>query len=150
MIYNFIRRILKIIVSISPCNRIRVNILRLARYKIGKYVYVPHDLKISDRISNHYNIFIGDRVSIGPRVILITDSSPNNSKLIKKYPLISGKIKIENDSWIGAGVIILPNVTVGECSIIAAGSVVHTNIPPFSVVAGAPAGIIKKLNKDEL
>ena len=68
----------------------------------------------------------------------------------KKYPIISGNIIINNDGWIGAGVIILPGVTVGEFSVIGAGAVVTKNIPPFSAATGIPAKVIKKISINEL
>jgi acetyltransferase-like isoleucine patch superfamily enzyme len=55
-------------------------------------------------------------------------------------------IRIEDDAWIGAGVMILRGVTVGARSIVSAGSVVRTNVPTDSIVAGNPATIVKSLN----
>jgi acetyltransferase-like isoleucine patch superfamily enzyme len=52
-----------------------------------------------------------------------------------------------HDVWIGTGVIILPNVTVHEFSIIGAGSVVTKDVPAYSIVAGVPAKVIKKLER---
>lgn len=54
------------------------------------------------------------------------------------------KTKIERDVWIGANSIVLVGVTIGDGSIVAAGSVVTKDIPPFSVVGGVPAKVIKK------
>ncbi|WP_198135533.1 acyltransferase [Ureibacillus sinduriensis] len=54
-------------------------------------------------------------------------------------------IKIKEGSWIGANAIILPGVTVGKNSVVAAGAVVTKDVPDFSVVAGVPAKLIKKL-----
>ena len=52
-------------------------------------------------------------------------------------------VKIENGVWIGNNVIILPNVTIGEKSIVGAGSVVTKSIPAYSVAVGNPAHVIK-------
>lgn len=144
------KKIIKAFVPLIPFLSIRIALLRLAGYQIGKDVYMPPDLKISDQSNNRNNIIIGDRVSIGPSVVLITDSSPNNSRLIKVFPLISGTVLIKDDVWLGAGVIILPNVTIGKCSVVASGSVVTKDIPPYSIVAGIPAKVIKKIDKNEL
>ncbi|HOM66359.1 MAG TPA: acyltransferase [Ignavibacteriales bacterium] len=124
----------------------RIRTLRLAGYIVGSDVYISGDIKISDITSRRGNVIIGDRVSIGPGVIIVTDSSANNSKLTKIYPLISGTVQIEEDSWISAGVIILPNVKIGRCSIIAAGSIVINDVPPFSLYGGIPAKLIKKID----
>lgn len=145
-----LKKIFKILIKITPFHGLRIFFLRIAGYRIGRNVYIPSDLLISD-IKNHKgNILIGDRVSIGPKVTLITDSSPNNSKLLKKFPLVSGKIIIEEDSWIGAGTIILPNVTIGKCSIVAAGSVCNNDVPPYTIVGGIPAKLIKKIDETEI
>lgn len=57
------------------------------------------------------------------------------------------KVSIGNNVWIGAGCRILKGVTIGEGSVIGAGSVVTRDIPPYSIVVGVPARVIKKRNK---
>jgi len=57
----------------------------------------------------------------------------------------SNKVIIEKNVWIGASATILPGVTIGENSIVAAGAVVHKDIPPNTLVAGVPAKIIKSI-----
>ena len=57
---------------------------------------------------------------------------------------MKGEIVIEENVWIGAGVIVLPNVIIGKNSIIAAGSVVSKNIPPDSIAIGSPAKVVSK------
>ncbi len=142
---NMLKHILKFMLPFFP-NKMRIRTLRLAGYIVGSDVYISGDIKISDITSRRGNVIIGDRVSIGPGVIIVTDSSANNSKLTKIYPLISGTVQIEEDSWISAGVIILPNVKIGRCSIIAAGSIVINDVPPFSLYGGIPAKLIKKID----
>lgn len=97
-------------------------------------------------------IIIGKNVLTGPRV-LITDNShgefcfedlniaPNNRLLCSKGPVI-----IEDNVWIGEGAMILSNVRIGKGSIIAANSVVTKDVPPYCIIAGSPAKIIKQLN----
>ena len=57
-------------------------------------------------------------------------------------------IVIEDNVWIGANVAIMPGVTIGKHSVVAAGSVVTTDVPPDSVVAGVPAKVVRTLNFD--
>ncbi len=52
-------------------------------------------------------------------------------------------VKIENGVWIGARAVILDGVTVGNNSIVAAGSIVNKDVPPYSIVGGVPAKLIK-------
>ncbi len=145
---SFTKKILKFLFRLTPILSLRRKLLRLAGYQIGKDVYFPSDLLISDIRCRKENIFIGNRVAFGPRVILITDSGPNYSALIKDFPTISGKIIIEDDVWIGAGVIILPNVIIGKYSIVAAGAVCTKNVEPYSIVGGVPARLIRKINEN--
>lgn len=88
---------------------------------------------------------LGDRVSVAPNVMLCLVSHPNYSKirqLIKNKPR---RIIIKDDAWIGAGAIILPDIEIGECSIVAAGAVDTHNVPAYTVVAGNPARVIKRI-----
>lgn len=145
-----LKKILKGVYPLIPINKLRLLILRLCGYKVGMGAYIPSSFKVSDLKSRKNNLSIGNRVSIGPDVIVITDSSPNNSRLIKIFPLISGNIVIGDDVWIGANVTILPNVTIGKCSVIGAGSVVAKSIPPFSIAVGVPAKVSKNIQEHEL
>lgn len=121
--------------------------------------YIP-SIKIGNNVSFNFNchigainkIIIGNNVLVGSHV-LITDhshginsydemnTSPNKRKLYSK-----GTVHIENDVWIGEGVVVLPNVTIGHHSIIGANSVVNKNIPAYSLVAGNPAKVVRKIN----
>lgn len=60
-----------------------------------------------------------------------------------------GGVKIKDDVWIGAGVIILSGITIGECSVIGAGAVVTKDVEPYTVVAGVPARKIKDIEIEE-
>jgi len=112
--------------------------------QIGKDVYIGPNLEIIDHTFSKL-IVIGDRVSIAPRVTLVVTSGPNNSKLKVIYPRKFGKIIIEDDAWLGTGTIVLPDITIGKMSIVGSGSVVTKNVPPYSVVGGVPAIVIKKI-----
>lgn len=89
---------------------------------------------------------IGNNVLIaGQCMIIPANHTFSNLKVnINQQPLQSHGIVIENDVWIGAGCKILDGVTIGEGSVIAAGSVINKNVPSYSVVGGIPGKIIKK------
>ena len=96
-------------------------------------------------------ILIGNNVLTGKK-ILITDNSHGASDLKlmdiapNKRPLYSkGPVIIENNVWIGEKASIMPGVHVGYGSIIAANSVVTKDVPPFCVVAGIPAKVVKNM-----
>ncbi len=144
------KKILKGLYPFIPVLSLRIKILSYCGYKIGKGTYIPASFKVSDLKTRRNNLIIGDRVSIGPNVLVITDSSPNNSRLTKLFPMKSDFVRIDDDAWIGAGVIILPGVSIGKCSVIGSGAIVNKSIPEYSIAAGNPAKVIKKINPDEL
>lgn len=91
-------------------------------------------------------IEIGNDVMLGPRVGLFAENHnfEDPERTIKEQGVTKKFIKIEDDCWIGTSSVIVAGVTVGKGSVVAAGSVVTKDVPPYSVVAGAPARIIKK------
>jgi len=138
----------RIIISSFPLRSIRVWGLRLCGFRIGQKVYVGSGLCLTMPNSKSECILeVGDRVSIGPRVNLLLASDANWSNLNELYVPIEGRIRLEDDCWIGAGATILPNIIVGRMSIVGAGTVVTHDVPPFTVVAGNPSKIIKTIAK---
>jgi len=93
-------------------------------------------------------IEIGDNVMISPRVSIYSE---NHNFEDPHIPMIDqgvtrSFVKIEDDCWIAANSIILAGVVIGQGSVIAAGSVVTKDVPPYSVVAGNPAKVLKSRN----
>ena len=107
---------------------------------IGKNVFINHACSFLDM----GGITIEDEVLIGPKVNLITENHPIDPN--DRRALITKPILIKRRAWIGAGAIILPGVTVGENSIIAAGAVVSKDVPNNVIVGGIPAKIIKAID----
>lgn len=128
-----------------PYLKIRRMALRALGYKVGKDIYFSSDLIITMGLLNRGGVILGDRVSIGPRCTLVVASHPNNSKVKDLIRQRQRFIKIENDVWLGAGVIVLPGVTIGEGVVVGAGTVVTKDIPPHCVAVGNPACVIKSL-----
>ncbi|MBL4807172.1 MAG: sugar O-acetyltransferase [Rhodobacteraceae bacterium] len=101
-------------------------------------------------------IIIGDCVAIGPNVQLITASHPVKFEERylewpedKEFPFRAvthaRPITIEDQCWLGAGVIVLPGVTIGKASVIGAGSVVTKDIPAGVVAVGNPCRVLRKI-----
>ena len=67
-------------------------------------------------------------------------------KRIDEQGVSTRPVTIEDDVWVGANAVILPGVTLGKHSVVAAGSVVSRSVPPYSVCAGSPAKAIKQFN----
>jgi len=106
---------------------------------IGKNVFINHGCSFLDL----GGITIEDDVLIGPNVQLITENHPINPAERKSLELKS--ILIKKNAWIGGGAIILPGITVGQNSVVAAGSVVTKDVPANVVLAGVPAKVVKLL-----
>lgn len=92
-------------------------------------------------------VTLQDEVTLGQRVMILTHTNVGyrSHPLQKKFPKTSAKVMICVGSFIGAGSIILPGVTVGNNSFIAAGSVVNKDVPPNSLYAGVPAKLVRKI-----
>ena len=147
MIFWIIRkRFFKLFAKLTPSNSFRCFLWKNAGYKIGKEVYIGEDLIVIDELEDKGLVIIEDRVAIAERVTFVVSSFPNNSRIRPFINEQHGKITIKEDAWLGTGSIILPNVTVGKGAVVGAGSVVTKDIPDFSVAAGVPAKIIKRLS----
>ncbi len=143
------------------CHRVRKSFLRKSCSSVGKNLIVysgirihcPERLYIENNVAMNNdvwinasgNVHIGNNVIIGPRVIIHSANHKYDdpSIPIQKQGHIFERVVIEDDVWIGAGAIILPGVKIGRGSVIAAGSVVTKDVPPYTIVAGVPARKIK-------
>lgn len=104
---------------------------------IGKNVYINHACTFLALGT----ITIEDDVLIGPKANLISEGhpvTPSRRKALEVKPVV-----IKRNAWVGAAATILPGVTVGENSIVAAGAVVNKDVPANTIVAGVPAKVIK-------
>ena len=142
-------------------NTVAMRIFNRAKVSVGKYSY------------GHLNVFEwnidGERLQIGNCVSLAEDvkfilggnhsisgySTFPFSAMSGLAPNIDaqckGAIIVNDDVWIGIGAIILSGVTIGRGAVVAAGSIVSRDIPPYAIVAGNPAKVIKyRLSEDEI
>jgi maltose O-acetyltransferase len=107
-----------------------------SRIRLGDSVFVGclSEFDISSEL------WIGDQVLIAPGCF-ITDHGHRHApdKLISEQGCDSGPVRIEDDAWLGAKVIVLPGVTIGKGAVVAAGAVVTRDVAPMDIVAGVPA-----------
>ena len=108
--------------------------------KLGKNIFINHACTFLDL----GGIRIEDDVQIGPKVNLITENHPVDPS--KRKHLDLKPILIKRNAWIGAGATILPGVTVGENSVVAAGAVVNRDVPANTIVGGVPAKILRTID----
>ena len=92
-------------------------------------------------------VIIGNHVNLaqGITVTALNHNFDDSNKRIDEQGVSTSAVIIEDDIWIGANAVILPGVTIGHHSVVAAGSVVTKDVPPHSLVAGVPAKIIKQI-----
>ena len=95
-------------------------------------------------------VSIGSNVSIAQNVNIMADSGPNASPAMQQiFPIEKAAITIGNHCWIGAGAIIMPGVQLGDYCVVAASSYVNKSFPPYSIIGGTPAKLIRELNEAE-
>jgi len=141
------KKLLKLIAKHLPGCGLRISLLRMCGYVIGDNVYIGEDIIIIDDLGDsQFNLSIGDRAAISPRVTFVLHTQPNESRIVPYVNSHQGAITIAADAWIGTGAVILPNVTVGEGAVVGANSVVTKNVAPYTVVGGVPAHHIKQVN----
>ena len=109
--------------------------------KIGKNVFINFDCTFLDL----GGITLEDNVMLAPKVCLLSEGHPISPK--DRQTLTVARIHIKKNAWIGANATILPGVTIGENSVVAAGAVVSKDVPDNTVVGGIPAKILKTIDR---
>jgi acetyltransferase-like isoleucine patch superfamily enzyme len=108
--------------------------------KVGRNVFINQNCTFYDV----GGLDIADDVMIGPNVSIITSGHPLQPSE-RRAGVIAKPIAIEKNVWIAAGAIIIGGVTIGENSVVAAGSVVTKDVPPNTLVGGNPARVIRSI-----
>ena len=111
----------------------------------GKNVYANFNLTLVD----DGEITVGDCCMFGPNVTIATAGHPVDPSLREKAYQYNLPVHIENNVWIGAGAILLPGVTVGDNTVIGAGSVVTKDIPANVVAVGNPCRVLREITEQD-
>lgn len=109
----------------------------------GKNVYANFNLTLVDDTHIH----VGDNVMMAPNVVLATAAHPVLPELREKGYQYNAPVRIGEDCWLGAGVVVLPGVTIGRGSVIGAGSVVTKDIPENVVAFGNPCRVVRTVGE---
>jgi maltose O-acetyltransferase len=127
-----------------------VIIKRGAYFGSGSDVSLGHNSQIGHNARLDHDVTIGDDVVMGPDVVLMSGSHAfddpvrpiNLQGALPRRPIVIG-----NDVWLGTRVIVLPGVRIGDGAVIGAGSVVTRDVSPRTIVAGAPARMLRERGK---
>lgn len=111
----------------------------------GKYVYANFNLTLVDDT----HIYVGDYTMLGPNVVLATAGHPILPELREQAYQYNVPVRIGRNCWLGAGVIVLPGVTIGDNTVIGAGSVVTKDIPANVVAVGNPCRVLREINEHD-
>ncbi|TDS88493.1 galactoside O-acetyltransferase [Rahnella sp. BIGb0236] len=112
---------------------------------IGNHFYANFNLTVVDDAT----VTIGDNVMFAPNVTLATAGHPIDPDIRITGQQFSLPIVIEDNVWLGTGVIVNPGVTIGRNSVIGAGSVVTKSIPPDVVAAGVPCRVLRPITASD-
>jgi maltose O-acetyltransferase len=160
-----IARTLSALLPIHVGGRLRGIILRRAGFQIGRGTIFAGTPVITLAGNNYKNLLIGEgcwfnigclfdlgaqikigsKVSMGHDVLILTSSHEIGTSEQRALALVVKPVNIGSGVWLGSRCTILPGVTIGDGAIVAAGSVVHQDVPPNTLVAGVPARAVKQL-----
>ncbi|HYI09615.1 MAG TPA: acyltransferase [Thermoanaerobaculia bacterium] len=142
------RKLVRWIAIHHPDNRSRLLFYEMTNVAIGEGTVLNAGLTIYDEYEPR--VTFGKRVAVAANVTIVASSNPNNSELqnieyVRDHLIRLERVVIGDDAWLGSGVTILPGVAIGEGAIVGAGAVVTEDVEPYSVVAGVPARLVRRL-----
>ena len=112
---------------------------------LGKHVYANFNLTLVDDT----HITIGDYTMIGPNVVIATGGHPILPSLRQEGYQYNAPVHIGKNCWLGAGVIVVPGVTIGDNTVVGAGSVVTKDLPGNVVAVGNPCRVLRPINEHD-
>ena len=111
----------------------------------GKNVYANYNLTMVDDT----HIYVGDNTMIGPNVTIATAGHPIDPALRDVQAQFNMEVHIGRNVWIGGGCVLLPGVSIGDNTVIGAGSIVTKDIPANVVAYGNPCRVIREIGEHE-
>ena len=111
----------------------------------GKNVYANFNITLVDDT----HIYVGDGTMLGPNVVLATAAHPILAELRAEQYQYNLPIHIGKNCWLGAGVIVLPGITIGDNTVVGAGSVVTRDLPSNVVAVGNPCRVMRPIGEGD-
>lgn len=111
----------------------------------GKNIYANFNLTLVDDT----HIYVGDYTMIGPNVTIATAGHPILPELREQGYQYNAAVRIGKNCWLGAGVVILPGITIGDNVVVGAGSIVTKDLPDNVVAVGNPCRILREVNEHD-
>lgn len=117
----------------------------------GHHVHLGNNIYMNSNTTmvDDGHIYIGDYVQIGPNITIATANHPIDPELRKRGLQYNKDVHIGNNVWIGANTIIVPGVTIGDDTVIGAGSVVTKDIPSHVVAVGNPCRVLREVSEHD-
>ena len=116
-----------------------------AHVHFGNNVYANFNLTLVDDT----DIYVGDKVMFGPNVTVATAGHPIDPELRYQAMQYNIPVHIGENVWIGANAVVLPGITIGDNSVIGAGSVVTKDIPPNVIAVGNPCRVLREIGEHD-
>lgn len=111
----------------------------------GRNIYANFNLTLVDDT----HIYVGDYTMFGPNVVVATAGHPILPKLREQGYQYNAPVRIGKNCWIGAGVVIVPGITIGDNVVVGAGSIVTKDLPDNVVAVGNPCRILREVNEHD-
>lgn len=111
----------------------------------GKNIYANFNLTLVDDT----HIYIGDYTMIGPNVVIATAGHPLWPALREKGYQYNAPVRIGRNCWLGAGVIVVPGITIGDNTVVGAGSVVTKDLPANVLAVGNPCRVLREIGEHD-
>ncbi|HBO25798.1 MULTISPECIES: acyltransferase [Culturomica] len=148
------------------CGNVRKDLVPFNAFQLGAYSVIESFSTINNMvgaviIGNHSRIglsntvigpvTIGNQVNLAQNIVIsgLNHNYRDITQPISKQGVTTIPVTIEDDVWIGANAVILAGITIGKHAVVAAGSVVTCNVPPYSVCAGNPGRIVRQYDFEQ-
>ena len=117
----------------------------------GKHCHLGNNIYFNFGVTlvDDTHVYIGDSTMLGPNVVIATAGHPILPELRVKAYQYNATVHIGKNCWLGAGVIVLPGITIGDNTVVGAGSVVTKDLPPNVIAAGNPCRVLREINEHD-